>query len=172
MENTTKKEVVTASQNNSEYKPLRDLKDTDLKALDFGEVILRKNSYKGMDTYSWIYKVGPLPLETRKFDVVGYLSILDCFKRDVSQIKGETSVPCRVRYIVIKGKDGRFVHQIQFVFGYRTFLTRLVNDNEFRLIESYIKQGKVKSINWIEKPEDDVDVGDDVSVKGNEDNEK
>lgn len=162
----TKKEVITASVNNSDYKALRDLTNEDLKFLPMVKVALKKSSYNGNESYSWEYKYGPLPLGSKRLDAVAYLSILNI--ANLEPTGSVTNVPARMRGVITHGKDGKDHKQLQFIFGYRTFLTRLINDSELRLMEAYVKQGKQQAIKWVNKPEE-IDSVEEVNIKANDD---
>ena len=162
MENDTKKVVSNSTAKITDaYKPLRDLSNEDLAKLEKVKVSLIKNTYKGNTSYSWESSVGPYHIGSRKFDELAYLTILNVKKMEPTS--NSMDVIAARRFIKGLAVNGKEFHQVQFIFGYRTFLTRMINDNELRLIDSYVTQGKLAPINWISKPID-VDVDEDVNI--------
>lgn len=155
-----------ATKNINTYKALRDLTNDDLKELPVVKVELTRLENKNFGvSYKWSVPFGFAHLESRKLDEIGYYTILDCKKVESS---GKTTyVSACQRFIKGTTKDGKEYHQLQLILGYRCFLTYLINDNELRLATSWIKQGKMKPINWVVVPvvnEDDlnVNIGSDI----------
>lgn len=149
-----KEKVVTnvaATKNKGAYKILREVTNEDLKSWEFTKLEVSKFESKYGITFKWKIPFGFAYLESRQLDVIGYHTILDCKKIDPTG--NSTIISAAVRYVKGIGKDSREYHQVQIIIGTRCFLTRLINDNELRLSNSWIKQGKMKPIEWVDVPE-------------------
>lgn len=163
------KKVAPAVNNvkNNSYKVLRDLTNDDLKSFPVVKVELTRSESKYGISYKWSIPFGLAHLESKHLDEIGYFTILNVQNIEPTGVK--TYINAAQRFIVGTTKDGKTYHQVQLIIGHRCFLTRLINDNELRLANSWIKQEKMNPIIWIEVPvvlEDDLL----VNIGSNEEN--
>ena len=130
-----KEEKVANTPTLNEYKPLKELTNEDCKNLPIVKVNLIRSRSKFGESYKASFPLGLATLDIRnRFDQIAYVNAYARFTRGL-------------------GKDGREYHAIQLIFGRDTFLTRFFNDRELILVNSWIKQGKMKPINWVNVPE-------------------
>lgn len=148
-----KKEVkVVNTPTLNEYKPLKELTNEDCKNLPILKVNLIRSRSKFGESYKASFPLGLATLDIRnRFDQIAYLTILNC--KGIDPTGSAITVNAYARFTRGLGKDGREYHAIQLIFGRDTFLTRFFNDRELILVNSWIKQGKMKPINWVNVPE-------------------
>lgn len=150
MEKSLTKVVSTPTQN--EYKPLKELTNEDCKNLPIIKVNLIRSRSKFGESYKASFPLGLATLDIRnRFDQIAYLTILNC--KGIDPTGASITVSAYGRFTKGLGKDGREYHAIQLIFGRDTFLTRFFNDREMILINSWIKQKKMRDINWVEVPQ-------------------
>ena len=147
-----KEEKVVNTPTINEYKALKDLTNDDCKNLQIVKVNLIRSRSKFGESYKATFPMGLATLEVRnRFDQIAYLTILN--SKGIDPTGSSITVSAYARFTKGLGKDGREYHAIQFIFGKDTFLTRFFNERELILFNSWIKQGKMKAIKWVEVPQ-------------------
>ena len=121
------------------------LTNEDCKNLPIIKVNLIRSRSKFGESYKASFPLGLATLDIRnRFDQIAYLTILNC--KGIDPSGSAITVNAYARFTRGLGKDGREYHAIQLIFG-------RVNDRELILVNSWIKQGKMKPINWVNVPE-------------------